>query len=104
MEEKKLTSLIFGNVVIESSLMGGSLRVYSPDMRSYSELTHHGITLKAPLDELRGDVPPENLDELCERIFRDVESELEKHYPGGVARARRELRDWLSRIPDNPVV
>lgn len=78
MEEKKLTSLIFGNVVIESSFMGGSLRVYSPDMRSYSELTHHGITLKSPLDEL------------CEHIFRDVESELEKHYPGGVARARRE--------------
>ena len=95
MEEKKLTSLVFGNVVIESTLMGAFVRIYSPDMRSYSMNKDRNITLKAPLDDLRGEIPPGHLDALCELIFHDVEEELDTHYPGGVARARQELREWL---------
>ena len=51
MEEKKLTSLVFGNVVMESALMGAFVRIYSRDMRSYSMNTDRNITLKAPLDD-----------------------------------------------------
>lgn len=45
MEERKLKSLFFGNVVLESHILGTSPRVYSPDMRSYSFRPSRDVTL-----------------------------------------------------------
>ncbi|WP_075723676.1 hypothetical protein [Corynebacterium stationis] len=54
MEERKLSSLFFGNVVLESGLMGTPVRIYSEDMRSYSFRPDSQTTLSVPLDELKG--------------------------------------------------
>ena len=57
MKERTLTTLIFGNVVIESNLRGAELRIYSEDWRAYQLRTDLGMTFRAPLDEIRGNVP-----------------------------------------------
>ena len=57
MKERTLTTLIFGNVVIESNLRGAELRIYSEDWRAYQLRTDLGVTFRAPLDDIRGTVP-----------------------------------------------
>ena len=91
MEERTLTTLIFGNVVIESNLRGAELRIYSEDWRGYQRRTDCGMTFRAPLDDIRGTVPQRDVAELAERFFELAAAELEAHYPGGVERAQKEL-------------
>ena len=96
MEERTLTTLIFGNVVIESNLRGAELRIYSEDWRAYQLRTDLGVTFRAPLDDIRGTVPQRDVAELAERFFELAAAELEAHYPGGVERTQKELAQWLS--------
>ena len=91
MEERTLTTLIFGNVVIQSTLRGAELRIYSEDWRAYQLRTDLGVTFRAPLDDIRGTVPQRDVAELAERFFELAAAELEAHYPGGVERAQKEL-------------
>ena len=95
MEERTLTTLIFGNVVIESNLRGAELRIYSEDWRGYQLRTDCGVTFRAPLDDVRGNVPERGLATLSE-FLEPAAAELEAHYPGGVERAQKELAQWLS--------
>lgn len=95
MEERTLTTLIFGNVVIESNLRGAELRIYSEDWRGYQRRTDCGVTFRAPLDDVRGNVPERDLATLSE-FLEPAAAELEAHYPGGVERAQKELAQWLS--------
>ena len=83
MEKRTLTTLIFGNVVIESNLRGAELRIYSEDWRAYQLRTDLGVTFRAPLDDIRGTVPQRDVAELAERFFELAAAELEAHYPGG---------------------
>ena len=96
MDERTLTTLIFGNVVIESNLRGAELRVYSEDWRGYQRRTDCGMTFRAPLEDIRGTVPERDLAALTEKFLEPAAAELEAHYPGGVARAQKELAQWLS--------
>ena len=96
MKERTLSTLIFGNVVIESNLRGAELRIYSEDWRAYQLRTDLGVTFRAPLDDIRGTVPQRDVAELAERFFELAAAELEAHYPGGVERAQKELAQWLS--------
>lgn len=96
MIEKNLPALIFGNVVLESNLLGCSVRIYADDKRSYSMRSNPNIELKVPLDELRKNISPEVREDIARKIFRGVEAQLENSYPGGVDRAVKELYDWLS--------
>ena len=96
MEERTLTTLIFGGVVIESNLRGAELRIYSEDWRGYQTQTDLGVTFRAPLDAIRGTVPQRDVAELAERFFEPAAAELEARYPGGVERAQKELAQWLS--------
>ena len=43
MEKRTLTTLIFGNVVIESNLRGAELRIYSEDWRAYQLRTGRSV-------------------------------------------------------------
>lgn len=99
MIERTLTTLIFGNVVLESSLTGCSLRVYSEDMRSFSMSSRPSVELKAPLDEIRKNISDEERETLAVAIFAKVESELDKSYPGGMQAASEDLARWLSAEP-----
>ena len=54
MESKKLTSLVFGNVVLESHMTKTTIVVYSEDMRSWYFRPSPYTELKVPLDELQG--------------------------------------------------
>ena len=83
MKERTLSTLIFGNVVIESNLRGAELRIYSEDWRAYQLRTDLGVTFRAPLDDIRGTVPQRDVAELAERFFELAAAELEAHYPGG---------------------
>lgn len=96
MEEKKLTSLIFGNVVIESQLLGAQVRIYGENMRSYYFRPSPYIDIVSPLDELRGKVDADRARLIAERIFDSVENELNQTYPGGVEKAQNELANWLT--------
>ena len=96
MKERTLSTLIFGNVVIESNLRGAELRIYSEDWRAYQLRTDLGVTFRAPLDDIRGTVPQRDVAELAERFFELAAAELEAHYPGGVERTQKELAQWLS--------
>ena len=96
MQERTLTTLIFGNVVIESNLRGAELRIYSEDWRGYQRRTDCGMTFRAPLDDIRGTVPERDLAALTEKFFEPAAAELEAHYPGGVEQAQKELAQWLS--------
>ena len=96
MQERTLTTLIFGNVVIESNLRGAELRIYSEDWRGYQRRTDCGMTFRAPLDDIRGTVPERDLVALTEKFFEPAAAEFEAHYPGGVERAQKELAEWLS--------
>ena len=83
MKERTLSTLIFGNVVIESNLRGAELRIYSEDWRAYQLRTDLGVTFRAPLDDIRGTVPQRDVAELAERFFELAAAELEARYPGG---------------------
>lgn len=95
METKKLTSLVFGNVVLESHMTKTIIVVYSDDMRSWYFRPSPYTELKVPLDELRGKLSRERAELISERIFDSVKLELEESYPGGVDRAQKELCGWL---------
>lgn len=100
MIERNLPTLIFGNVVIESSLLGGELRVYGEDWRSYSTGGDRAVQLKYPLDELRREIDSETAHRFSEHFLQHVEDELEATYPGGIERARWELCRWLLQDED----
>ena len=95
MESKTLTSLVFGNVVLESQMTKTIIVVYADDMRSWYFRPSPYTELKVPLDELRGQLSRERAELISERIFNDVKVELEESYPGGVDRAQRQLCSWL---------
>ena len=95
MEERKLSSLIFGKVVLESGLMGTPVRIYSEDMRSYSFRSDSQATLSVPLDELKGQLTHDHAEKLARKVFDSVSEELDANYPGGYKRAAEELTDWL---------
>ncbi len=95
MEEKKLSSLFFGNVVLESYILGTEIRIYAPDMRSYSVRPSPYVTLSAPLNELKGKLKPDHADALVRKIFDSVAEELNENYPGGRERAEEELKAWI---------
>ncbi|MGX4760765.1 hypothetical protein ACWJIK_01395 [Corynebacterium minutissimum] len=97
MESKTLTSLVFGNVVLESQMTKTIIVVYADDMRSWYFRPSPYTELKVPLDELRGQLSRERAELISERIFNDVKVELEESYPGGVDRAQRQLCGWLLR-------
>ncbi|AHI20650.1 hypothetical protein [Corynebacterium casei] len=100
MIERKLPALIFGNVVIESSLLGGELRVYGEDWCSYSTGGGRAVQLKYPLDEMRSKVDAETAQQFSEQLLQHVEDGLEATYTGGVERAKWELCRWLLRDED----
>lgn len=100
MESKKLTSLVFGNVVLESHMTKTTIVVYSEDMRSWHFRPSPYTELKVPLDELQGQLSRERAELISERIFDNVKLELEESYPGGVDRAQKELCAWLRRAGD----
>ena len=95
-EERRLTTLIFGNVVLESQLTGTHLRVYAPDHRSYYMRTSPEVGLLLPLDELRHTITSDHAHKLAEAVFKGVAEELEESYAGGVERAQAEFSAWLS--------
>lgn len=95
MESKTLTSLVFGNVVLESQMTKTIIVVYADDMRSWYFRPSPYTELKVPLDELRGQLSRERAELISERIFDSVKLELEENYPGGVVRAQEQLCDWL---------
>ena len=95
-EERRLTTLIFGNVVLESQLTGTSLRIYAPDQRSYYMRTTPEAGLLLPLDELRHTITSDHARKLAEVVFKSVAEELEESYAGGVERAQAEFSAWLS--------
>ncbi|WP_295806761.1 hypothetical protein [uncultured Corynebacterium sp.] len=97
MESKTLTSLVFGNVVLESQMTKTIIVVYADDMRSWYFRPSPYTELKVPLDELRGKLSRERAELISERIFDSVKLELEESYPGGVDRAHKELCGWLLR-------
>ncbi|MCG7261823.1 hypothetical protein MHJ96_10995 [Corynebacterium aurimucosum] len=100
MESRKLTSLVFGNVVLESHMTKTTIVVYSEDMRSWYFRPSPYTELKVPLDELQGQLSRERAELISERIFDNVKLELEESYPGGVDRAQKELCAWLLREDD----
>ena len=95
MESKLLTSLVFGNVVLESHMTKTVIAVYAEDMRSWYFRPSPYTELKVPLDELRGALSRERAELISERIFDNVKLELEESDPGGVDRAQKELCGWL---------
>ncbi|OFN34485.1 hypothetical protein [Corynebacterium sp. HMSC072A04] len=95
MESKTLTSLVFGNVVLESQMTKTIIVVYADDMRSWYFRPSPYTELKVPLDELQGKLSRERAELISERIFDNVKLELEESYPGGVDRAQKELCGWL---------
>ncbi|MGP5496716.1 hypothetical protein [Corynebacterium flavescens] len=102
MEERKLSSLFFGNVVLESHFLGTSPRVYSPDMRSYSFRPSPDVILSVPLDELKGTLTPEHAGALAKQVFHSVAGELDGNYPGGCEHAEEELKNWLMKSDEVP--
>ncbi|QPK80410.1 hypothetical protein G7Y31_10310 [Corynebacterium lizhenjunii] len=95
MEEKKLSSLFFGNVVLESHIMGTDIRVFGPNMCGYSMRPTPDITLSAPLNELKGTLSQDHAEALAKDVFKYVAEEVNENYPGGRERAEKELTDWF---------
>lgn len=95
-EVKRLTSLCFGNVVLESSLLGSEARIYDADGRSFCMRPSEYIVTKVPLDELRETLPEDKVRMVSERLLSVVRLELDTSYPGGYERAVDELTRWLS--------
>ena len=100
MESRKLTSLVFGNVVLESHMTKTTIVVYSEDMRSWYFRPSPYTELKVPLDELQGQLSRARAELISERIFDSVKLALEESYPGGVDRAQKEPCAWLRRAGD----
>ncbi|MBP3088383.1 hypothetical protein EML15_04375 [Corynebacterium sp. sy017] len=96
MDERRLTSLIFGNVVLESHLMGTHIRVYSKDLHSYYMHSDPNVELSVPLNELRAKgISVDHAEKLSKSIFDSFSKELEETYPGGAQRAQEEFVRWL---------
>ncbi|QPK84060.1 hypothetical protein G7Y29_04585 [Corynebacterium qintianiae] len=95
MIEKKLTTLIFGNLVLESTLTACYVRVYADDKRSFSMSANPPVELKVPLDELKKNASREQKEAIASRIFDETRHLLDADYPGGSDAASRELLDWL---------
>ncbi len=97
MEEKRLTSLIFGNVVLESQVLGTFPKIYADDMRSYWMRPSNDAMLSVPLDDLRGNISSDRAQGISSKIFESVSAELNTNYPGGKSQAIKELTAWLLR-------
>ena len=95
MEERRLTTLFFGNVVLESQISGTFPKMYAADMRSYWMRPSRDGAIAVPLDDLRGKITADRAKALSEKIFESVALELEKNYAGGKSQAVQELTAWL---------
>lgn len=95
MIEKKLTTLIFGNLVLESTLTACHVRVYADDKRSFSMSTNPPVELKVPLDVLKVNASREQKEAIAFHIFDETKHLLDADYPGGADAASRELLNWL---------
>lgn len=95
MEERRLTTLFFGNVVLESQISGTFPKVYAADMRSYWIRPSRDGAIAVPLDDLRGQITADRAKALSEKIFESVALELEESYAGGKSQAVQELTAWL---------
>lgn len=93
--EKKLTTLIFGNVVLESALTACYVRVYADDKRSFSMSTTPPIELKVPLDELKKNASREEKEAIATHLFDKTRHFLDADYPGGADAAAKEFFNWL---------
>ena len=99
MIEKKLTTtLIFGNVVLESTLTACYVRVYSDDKRSFSMSTNPPVELKVPLDELKKNASREQKEAIATHIFDESRHLLDADYPGGADAAAEEFFEWLCEV------
>lgn len=95
MIEKKLTTLIFGNLVLESTLTACHVRVYADDRRSFSMSTNPPVELNVPLDELKENASREQKEAIATHLFDETRHFLDADYPGGADAAAKELFDWL---------
>ena len=84
MEEKNLSSLVFGNVVLESQFLGTTPRIYAADMRSYSLRPSPYATLSAPLNDLRRQLQPDHAEAIAKKIFDSVAEELNEKMPAWI--------------------
>lgn len=91
MEERKLTSLVFGNVVLESQMLGVTPRVYAEDIHSYSFHPDPQVSLPIPLDDLKGQLEHDHAEALADKVLDSVCLELDANYPGGFEPAKQEL-------------
>lgn len=95
MEEKRLSSLFFGNVVLESQVSGTFPKIYADDMHSYWMRPSRDGMVSVPLDDLRGNISSDRAEKLSNKIFESVSAELNANYPGGKSQAVKELTAWL---------
>ena len=95
MEERVLTTLIFGNVVLEAQLLGSELRIYGDNQRSYYTTINRSVSTRVPLDDIRGNISQNHASALAGRLLNPAISELDKSYPGGSSKAINELTQWL---------
>ncbi|GAB3948584.1 hypothetical protein [Corynebacterium tapiri] len=95
MIEKQLTTLIFGNLVLESTLTACYVRVYADDKRSFSMSTNPPVEIKVPLDELKKNASREQKEAIASHVFDEARQFLDTDYPGGADAAAKELLDWL---------
>lgn len=94
MEEKRLSSLFFGNVVLESQVLGTFPKIYADDMHSYWMRPSRDGMLSVPLDDL-GSISSDKAEKLSNKILESVSAELNANYPGGKSQAVKELTAWL---------
>lgn len=92
---EKLTTLIFGNVVVESQLLAAQVRIYGKDMRSYYMRPNPYVDISVPLDTLREKIDFGQAEAMAERTFDSVKAQLDEAYPGGSKQAQYELAAWL---------
>lgn len=95
MEGKRLSSLFFSNVVLESQVSGTFSKIYADDMHSYWMRPSNDAMLSVPLDDLRGNTSPDRAERLSNKIFESVSAELNANYPGGKSQAAKELTAWF---------
>lgn len=95
MEARVLTSVFFGDVVVESNLLGSQTRIYSDDWRWYHTTFNSDITTTVPLDDLRGTLSEERAQMVAKHLLKPASLDLDEHYPGGYGAASTELARWL---------
>lgn len=95
MIQKNMPTLIFGNVVLQSHLMGTDVLIFSEDMRSYWTHADPPVSLNVPLHELPNSYPEGKLEKMVQALFEKVKSQLDESYSGGYERACADLCEWI---------